>query len=214
MYAHPIEGLNAVVDSNDQKVLRVNDVGNTPVPHTNCNFESEFQTGNTREDLKPINVIQPEGVSFSLKGHTLTWHEWSLVIGFNAREGLTLHDIRYGDRPILYRASIAEMVVPYGSPAGSHHRKNVFDIGEYGLGKLANSLELGCDCLGSIHYVDGVISDMQGEPRIIKNAICLHEEDAGILWKHSDHRTLHTEVRRNRRFVLSFTVLHIYRGEL
>ena len=34
------------------------------------------------------------------------------------------------------------------------NRKNVFDIGEYGLGKLTNSLKLGCDCLGAIQYLD------------------------------------------------------------
>ena len=32
----------------------------------------------------------------------------------------------------------------------------------------------------------------------IENAVCLHEEDYGILWKHMDWRTEHTEVRRSR----------------
>ena len=38
----------------------------------------------------------------------------------------------------------------------------------------------------------------------MKNAICLHEEDAGILWKHTDWRLGTTEVRRSRRLVVSF----------
>ena len=152
-YAHPIEGLYPIVDLKNQTVIRVDDFGaSVPIPKEDCNYEAEFLS-DFRTDLKPIDVVQPEGVSFSLEGKTLKWHNWSMLVGFNSREGLTLHNISYAERPVLYRASIAEMVVPYGSPEGSHVRKNVFDIGEYGIGKLANQLELGCDCLGSIQYV-------------------------------------------------------------
>jgi primary-amine oxidase len=83
-----------------------------------------------------------------------------------------------------------------------HNRKNAFDAGEYGIGMCTNSLELGCDCLGEIRYFDGLINDTAGEPITIKNAVCLHEEDYGILWKHVG-RDLHAEVRRSRRLVLS-----------
>lgn len=44
---------------------------------------------------------------------------------------------------------------------------------------------------------------MQGEALVIPKAICLHEEDAGMLWKHTDTRLGHVEVRRNRRLVIS-----------
>ncbi|NNE22114.1 MAG: tyramine oxidase, partial [Rhizobiales bacterium] len=131
------------------------------------------------------------------------WHDWSLVIGFNARESLTLHDIKFADRPVVYRASLAEMVVPYGSPKNGHFRKSVFDVGEYGIGKLANPLELGCDCLGAIQYLDVDLNDMHGKIFTIPKAICIHEEDHGILWKHTDFRTEVTEVRRARRLVIS-----------
>ncbi len=43
-----------------------------------------------------------------------------------------------------------------------------------------------------------------GEPWTVKKAVCLHEEDAGIMWKHTEYRTGHAEVRRARRLVLSF----------
>ena len=39
---------------------------------------------------------------------------------------------------------------------------------------------------------------------MLKNAVCLHEEDASLLWKHIDWRTGETEVRRSRRLVISF----------
>ncbi len=116
-----------------------------------------------RPKLKPLDIVQPEGPSFVLDGHAIAWDRWNLVIGFNAREAITLHDIRFDGRPLFRRASLVEMVVPYGSPKGAHHRKNVFDIGEYGLGKLANSLTLGCDCLGHIAYLDADLTTMTGE---------------------------------------------------
>ena len=36
------------------------------------------------------------------------------------------------------------------------------------------------------------------------NVICLHEEDFGMGWKHTDFRTEDVEVRRARRLVVSF----------
>ncbi|MFK7752522.1 MAG: primary-amine oxidase [Sedimentitalea sp.] len=201
-YAHPIDGLNATVDIDTGEVLEVCDEGDIAVPRTEWNYDRSYQSV-VRQDLRPINVVQPEGVSFSLDGHKLKWHDWELRIGFNAREGLTLHDISIGGRPIMYRASIAEMMVPYGSPDGRHPRKNVFDVGEYGIGRLVNSLELGCDCLGAIQYLDAELNGREGEVETIKNAICLHEEDMGIMWKHYDFRLDRTEVRRARRMVIS-----------
>ncbi len=124
-------------------------------------------------------------------------------VGFTPREGLVLHELAYDGRPIIYRASLAEMFVPYGDPAPTHRFKNVFDQGEYGVGWLANSLTLGCDCVGEIFYFDGVVNDQDGEPATIENAICMHEEDYGIGWKHTDFRTEDVEVRRLRRLVIS-----------
>jgi primary-amine oxidase len=104
----------------------------------------------------------------------------------------------------MHRASISEMVVPYGDPSPMHGWKNAFDAGEWGLGRMANSLTLGCDCLGVIHYFDAVLATEAGEPYTLERAICMHEEDYGILWKHQDLHGGTTEVRRSRRLVVSF----------
>ena len=138
-----------------------------------------------------------------MRGRELSWQKWTFRVGFNAREGLVLHTVAYAGRPILYRGSIAEMIVPYGDPKESSYRKNVFDMGEYGVGMLANTLTLGCDCLGTIRYFDGVLADNQGRVVTIKNAICVHEEDFGLLWKHTDWRTGQSEARRSRRLAVS-----------
>ena len=156
-----------------------------------------------RTDLKPLNVTQEDGASFTVNGHEVRWQKWALRVGFNPREGLILNTVAYDGRPIMYRGSIAEMIVPYADPRESSYRKNAFDLGEYGVGMMANSLALGCDCLGTIQYFDGHMADGQGRPVTIKNAICLHEEDFGMLWKHTDWRTNQTEGRRSRRLAVS-----------
>ena len=66
----------------------------------------------------------------------------------------------------MYRASIPEMVVPYGDPR-FRYWQTYFDSGEYLVGKWANSLKLGCDCLGEIAYLDATVADDFGEPRTI-----------------------------------------------
>ncbi len=205
-YARPIEGIRPVVDLNTMQVIRVEEYGHWPLPPETCNYAAD-RVPNQRRDIKPLDITQPQGPSFEVDGYQVTWQNYKFVIGFNAREGLTLHHLRYDDggreRSILYRASLTEMVVPYGDPRPTQRRKNAFDVGEYGMGMCANSLELGCDCLGYIRYFDADLVTSRGEPLKIKNAICMHEEDFGILWKHTDRRLETPEVRRSRRLVVS-----------
>jgi primary-amine oxidase len=104
---------------------------------------------------------------------------------------------------VAHRLSFSEMVVPYRDPTTDHHRRTAFDVGEWGMGFMTTGLELGCDCLGEIAYLDATLHDSAGEPYDIPNAVCIHEEDAGLLWKHVDERA-GTEVRRQRRLVVSF----------
>jgi primary-amine oxidase len=34
-----------------------------------------------RKDVKPLHVVQPEGVSFKMDGHVLEWQNWKMHIG-------------------------------------------------------------------------------------------------------------------------------------
>jgi len=201
-YTRPIEGLRPVVDLNEMKVIRVEEYNHYPLPHVTCNYDGD-RVANVRTDILPLEIVQPQGPSFQVDGNQVTWQKWQFVIGFSMREALTLHHVRYENRSILYRASLTEMVVPYADPSPQQARKNAFDVGEYGLGCCTNSLELGCDCLGQIKYFDANLCTSRGEPFLIKNAVCLHEEDAGVLWKHTDRRLCIPEVRRSRRLVIS-----------
>ena len=127
-YARPIEGIRPIVDLNEMKIIRVEEYGEWSLPNEAVEFATG-KVGPTRTDIKPLEITQPEGPSFAMEGNQIRWQNWSLVIGFDAREGLAINDVRYHDkgrdRPILYRASLTEMVVPYGDPrpdAGAEKR--------------------------------------------------------------------------------------------
>ena len=191
------------MDLIEKKVFKVTDEFELPVPETSGDYDDEAVRGPYRSTLKPIEITQPEGPGFTLDGYALRWQDWSLRIGFDAREGLPLHQVGVAGRPVLYRASIPEMVVPYGDPEFRYWQA-YFDTGEYLVGKWANSLERGCDCLGEIAYLDATVTDEAGQPRTIPNAICIHEEDFGILWKHTDIFNGSAQSRRQRRLVVSY----------
>lgn len=201
-WAHPVEGLIVHIDLVENRVIGIEDDGDVPVPAGNGDYRPA-SVGPARTSLKPIEITQPEGPSFRVIGSLVEWEGWSLRVGFNAREGLVLNQVRFNDRSVLHRASVPEMVVPYGDTTPTRFWISYFDAGEYLLGKNANHLELGCDCLGVIHYLDGYVADDYGHAVQIPNVVCMHEEDYGVLWKHTEPG-IGGEVRRSRRFVVSY----------
>lgn len=212
-YAHPLH-LLPVVDLVSQKVVSIHGKNRKQVPkmpQNRVNYHPETLCHNsylpkkeTLGLLKPLEVVQKDGPSFSIRGYQIDWFKWTLRVGFNYREGVVLHNVCFDDKQVLRRASVVEMAVPYADPHPPFPRKCAFDVGDYGLGYCANSLALGCDCLGSIAYLDATLANEQGDPYTISNAICLHEEDAGILHKHVDYRSGVAFTRRARKFVVSF----------
>ena len=206
-YAHPAENLVLIYDLNSGEIVKIEDNGFVDVPKATGNYLPQH-VGSARTDIKPIDITQPEGPSFTVTGNHVQWANWSFRVGFTPREGLVLHQLNFRDkdqdRSVINRASLVEMVVPYGDPSPVQAKKNAFDAGEYNIGVMANSLKLGCDCLGEIQYFDGIVADSHGNPMTIKNAVCMHEEDDSIMWKHFDFRNNSAEVRRSRKLVISF----------
>ncbi|PNY22491.1 Amine oxidase [Tolypocladium capitatum] len=212
-YAHPLD-FTVVADTETEEVLAVDirrvNGGRTPVPLAPHNYLPEFLGDQYRpQRLKPIDITQPEGVSFQVRGSEVAWAGFKMHVGFNYREGIVLSDVRVDDpyegreRTLFNRISVVEMVVPYGNPHPPHHRKHAFDVGEFGCGLVTNSLRLGCDCKGAIHYLDAVLSTNSGQAAIVKNAVCIHEEDNGLLYKHTDFRDGKVVSARDRRLVIS-----------
>ena len=220
-YAYPLP-LIPILDAHKKTIVRIDRLATggkgdslTGKTHSeriidhcqSAEYVPELLPGGVREDLKPINITQPDGPSFKVTDESLVeWQKWRFRVSFNPREGAVLHDIHYDGRSILYRMSISEMTVPYGDPRPPFHRKQAFDFGDGGAGNCANNLSLGCDCLGVIKYFDAVIISNDGEPKVHPNVICLHEQDNGIGWKHTNWRTGRAVVSRMRELVVQFII--------
>jgi len=209
-YARPVEGLVPVVDLNAMTVLRVEDSGVVPLPPDPGDYRADRLE--VRPALAALNITQPDGPDFKVDGYAVHWQNWKFRIGFTPKEGLVLHTLSFRDgetdRPVIYRASLSELVVPYGDTAGDHYMNHSFDLGETIFGAQVNSLRLGCDCLGEIHYFDFDQVDGHGNVQHFSKIVCMHEEDYGTLWKHTDVASDHSEIRRSRRLVVSsfFTI--------
>lgn len=205
----PVEGLVAVVDLSKNAVVRLDDTGVVPVNPASKKGEL---TEEAQPRVRPLKAGMkcgfPEGDSFTLDGHEVSWQNWKFRFGMHPREGLVLYDVRYQDgeieRPILYRGSLSEMVVPYGDPDPNWSWRNAFDLGEYGVGRLANTLTRGQDAPNYATMVDSVFTDDFGKPYVQKDSVAIYEREHGILWKHFDFDTAHDETRRARWLYLTY----------
>ncbi|KAF1835021.1 hypothetical protein BDW02DRAFT_309796 [Decorospora gaudefroyi] len=212
-YALPLP-ISPVVSTETMEVIRVDllptGADNTikPVGKYKIQPPNEYipEAQTLRTDLKPLNVVQPEGASFQVQqqgtSSVISWQKWNFRVGFNQREGMMLHDVRYDNRSLFYRLSLSDMNIPYADPRHPFHKKSAFDLGDAGAGIMANNLKLGCDCLGSIYYLSAVLSDDKGGVIDMPNVVCIHEQDAGIGFKHTNYRTGRAVVARNRELVL------------
>lgn len=205
----PVEGLVAVVDLSKNAVVRLDDTGVVPVvPGSKKGELTEEAQPKLRPQKAGMRCLYPEGDGFQLEGHELSWQNWKLRFGMHPREGLVLYDVRYNDngveRPVLYRGSLSEMVVPYGDPDPNWSWRNAFDLGEYGVGRLADTLTPGQDVPNYATMLDSVFADDFGKPYVQKDSVAIYEREHGLLWKHYDFDTAHDETRRARWLYLTY----------
>lgn len=215
-YGQPIEGLDALVDLNSEELLELTDISNPPpLPGPAQDFDEESirrSLGKLREAPKPLAIIQPQGPSFELRGNEVSWQKWRFRYVMHPREGLVLYLVTYDDsegkaQPVLYRASFSEMAVPYGDPADNWNWRCAFDVGEYGVGKGAYTIEPGLDAPGNAVLLDAVFANDYGRPVVYPGVVGIYERDGGLLWKHRETGgdQWNNESRRGRELVV-FTI--------
>ena len=203
-YGRPIEGVVALVDMNADKVVEVVDTGVLPLPPPSQELD-EKSTG-TRTAPKPLVITQPDGASFEINGQEVRWQKWRFRYAMHPREGLVLHTVSYDDqgrvRPILYRGSLSEMVVPYGDTDGNWRWRSAFDVGEYSVGRLASSIEPKTDAPENATLIDATFAGDDGVPYVLPRALGIYERDGGLLWKHYEGYSTKNESRRARQLVI------------
>ena len=91
------------------------------------------------------------------------------------------------------------MAVPYGDTDRNWRWRSAFDVGEYGMGRLASSIEPNTDAPANATLLDVTYASDEGEPYQLKNAVGIYERDGGMLWKHYESYSKTNESRRARR---------------
>ena len=163
-----------------------------------------------RTDLKPLEIVQPEGPSFRVDGNRV--RVAALVVpgrlrpvrGARAPHGRATD----GRRPRPPGAAPRARSPRWSSPTATRRRCTA--------GRTRSTPASG-DSAGwptrsssaATASASSTTSTPSSRPsRAIRtpssNAICMHEEDYGILWKHHDMHGGTNEVRRSRRLVVSF----------
>jgi len=185
-----IEGLVAYTDLTTGKILKiVDDITkfSGPAPHDYFNKDSV-------KDIYPapkgVQITQPDGIGFEMKGQEIVWNNWRFRYGIDNREGLVVYDVRYiqndgKERKVMYRGSMPEMVVPYAAPDLLQAAYSFFDAGEYRLGQgFARSLSPGADAPENAVYMPATLIKESGAPYQLDKAVAIFEEYGGTLWRH------------------------------
>jgi len=185
-----IEGLVAYTDLTTGKILKIVDETDAFSNKIDLDYFNKDTITDLFKGPKPLMITQPDGHSFEINGHEITWQNWKLRYGVDNREGLVIYDVRYIDhgkeRPIMYRGSMPEMVVPYGSPNVFQAAYNFFDAGEYRLGQgIARSLTPGADAPENAEYMPAILHRESGAPFQMDRAVAIYEEYGGTLWRHN-----------------------------
>ena len=202
LWARPIEGLVAVVDLDEGRVVRLIDTG----PVRPGGERGAFGAKPLRRPVKHGEAGVVRG-DLAIDGHLVRWRGWSFHYRVEPRAGLVLSLLRYrdggGERLVLYRGSVAEMFVPYMDPAPAWSFRAWLDVGEYGFGMSASPLARGIDCPADAVMRDALFADARGRPRAARSVVCLFERRTGApLWRHAESENRSYAGRPARELVL------------
>ena len=168
LYARPIEGMQAIMDLDARKVMRVIDTGVVPIPTATHDFDEASVGALTglRPPLKPIRVTQPQGPNFRLDGSFIEWQKWRFHARFDRRTGPVVSLVTYAGRPVLYQGTLSEIFVPYQDADPNWFYRTYMDAGEFGFGLLASPLTLGLDVPENAVLLDALVSAAIPDPSV------------------------------------------------
>jgi primary-amine oxidase len=189
--ARPVEGLVVLLNLTAHRVVRVDDAPGPPVPTAESEQDAwrPLPAPTTPESpTSPWSDAAWAGAAPRVDGHAVRWRRWRFRVAIRPREGLVLYAVGFDDgarvRSVMYRASLSEMVVPYGDPGAGWYFRNSFDAGELGMGVDVTPLSAGVDCPREAALLDATLANGSGGPRTVPRAIAVYERDGGLSWKH------------------------------
>lgn len=205
-FSEPIEGLSALIDLTSGSAQIRDNPAVIPLAGIQGNYLDPQQIGPLREPCKPLLTSMPQGPSFEIRGHEVSWQKWRFRFELHGRDGLVLHTVGYEDqgklRPVMYRAGVSEVSVPYGGAGADWEWRSPLDEGEYGLGRLTTTLRPGYEVPDHATVLEAPYVNSLGKVAIKPGALAIWEEDGGILWEHHDDDANRTATRRGRQLVI------------
>lgn len=184
------------VNLTTKEVLRFEDKGHmNPRPEPSELYDPDALP---RAEAGSVSAVRS---AFEVRGYQVRWKKWRFRFGMHPRVGLVLYTVAHEDdgryRPLLYRASLSEMVVPYGDPGWRVW--NPLDAGEFGLGLYGrSSMTKGSEAPENAVFFSSVMHDERGQPLEVPRAVALYGRDGGVLWRHG------SQAQRAEELVLSF----------
>ncbi|MFK9083622.1 primary-amine oxidase [Pseudomonas neuropathica] len=186
-WAHPIEGLVAIVDLEQKKLIKIEDEALIPVPMKPTPYDGRGRKGVA---VKPLEIIEPEGKNYTITGNSIHWQNWDFHVRLDSRVGPILSTVTYDDqgkkRKVMYEGSLGGMIVPYGDPDVGWYFKAYLDSGDYGMGTLTSPIARGKDAPENAVLLDATIADYTGAPTAIPRAMAVFERYAGPEYKHQE----------------------------
>ncbi len=183
VWSRPIEGLLAIVNLDEKKVIRLVDTGAVPRSAATSMISKERRQ----------NGASPAASNhgFSRDGSEVRWKNWSLHYRLDERAGLILSLVRYRDqdreRLILYRGSIGVDVRALYGPGPGLVVSDLYGCRRIRFRPLGSHLAPGIDCPATAAFLDAVLPSDRGEPLAGKSVICLFERATDApLWRHAE----------------------------
>ncbi|KAK4587258.1 hypothetical protein RGQ29_024107 [Quercus rubra] len=165
VFARPIQGISVLVDVDSMKITMYTDRLRAPVP-------------------------KAEDGGFTIEGQNVKWGNWNFHVGLNARAGVIISTASIFDdrkrkfRRVLYRGHVSETFVPYMDPTSEWYYRTFMDIGEFGFGRTADTLQPFYDCPGNAAFIDGYMVGADGQAQKVPRAICIFERYADdVAWR-------------------------------
>lgn len=188
VFMRPIEGIVSIVDVDTMKIVMYTDRFRVPLPKAE-GTDFRTRTSNSKSELRTEKKS-----GFAVDGNKVKWANWDFHVGFNARAGVVISTASVFDagkrkyRSVLYKGHVSELFVPYMDPTNEWYFKTFMDMGEFGFGRAADSLQKLIDCPENAEYMDGYMNGADGQAEKVERAICIFERYSG------DVAARHTEI--------------------
>ncbi|KAI5347696.1 hypothetical protein L3X38_000583 [Prunus dulcis] len=187
VFTRPIEGITMLVDIDLMQITVYTDRLRAPLPKAEgTDFQTPKGNSNSASCNKTIS-------GFTISGHKVKWANWVFHVGFNAKAGVVISTASVFDsrkkkyRSVLYKGHVSETFVPYMDPTSEWYFKTFMDLGEFGFGRSADSLQPLIDCPENAKYIDGYMAGADGKPQKVQRAICIFERFSGdVAMRHTE----------------------------